>query len=130
MKVGVITREGVKAIRNLLDYRLKEVGDDLGMQIKVGNCTYTPTSFTFKLEGAVASKDGTFETKERRDFKANAGFIGLRADDLDATFEARGKKYKIDGYKPRASKYPIMATRIADGKQFKFMLSTVKRGLV
>lgn len=68
--------------------------------------------------------------KERDSFVLHAPHIGLKADDFGKTFTFRKRTYKITGCRPKSYKYPIMGSRVPDGKTFKFPVAAVVRGLV
>lgn len=126
MKMTQINRTTLKWLRPLIVKALEPLSEELGIQLKLGNATFSITNFTFKLEGALQNSDGTFDTKEREDFKSHAFMYGLKATDLDKEFEYERDTYTIVGFKPRSTKYPILGKRVSDGKIFKFPVHTVR----
>ena len=91
---------------------------------------YNDISLTLKLEIAEINENGKVESAIERDFQEYARFYGLQLTDLGRTFTSNGKRYKISGCKPRNIRYPILGTRVPDGKRFKFTVDTVCRGLI
>lgn len=124
-----ISRDILKALRSEIDATLKEVGKKYSINLKAGNATFSDTNFTFKLEGAVITANGTILKKESEDFKRNAILYGLKPEDLGRRFQDNGRAFEITGLKPKASRYPILAKNLSTGQTFKFTSSHVKRCL-
>lgn len=53
-------------------------------------------------------------------FARQAYSIGLKPSDYGKTFSIGGKQYRITDINTRRSAYPVSATRVSDGKGFKF----------
>jgi len=124
-------RASVKLTRGRLEEALKGFGEELGCQVHVGNATFDHdgTNCTFKVELAVVGAGGVVQTKEMSNFRQLAVLYGLKPEDLDAEFSARGEKYRITGANPKSGKYPIIAERVKDGKAFKFSEAVVRSAL-
>ena len=90
---------------------------------------YNDVSLAVKLEITEINKNGKVKSAIERDFQEYARFYGLQLTDLGRTFTINGKRYKISGCKPRNIVYPILGTRIPDGKRFKFAVDAVAHGL-
>ena len=119
-------RQKVLSIRDKLNEVLKEAGKDLGVELRLGNCTYYNNNATFKLEVAEIGEDGEVHTKEAEDFRARAFMYGLQPEDLGKDFrDFTGKKFTITGLKPRSKKYPILA-KDEDGETYKLPTEMVK----
>ena len=114
-----IDREFLRKLRDELDQYLVEVGDKYGVEITLGNATFTPVRASFKLEIACVSDDGEVHTKEAEDFKRYARQYGLRPDHLGQQFTYSSNTYVLLGCKPRSTRFPIVARRLADGKTYK-----------
>lgn len=110
----------VKALglRKKIEKALESLSKEEGVSIDIGNATFDSNSVTFnKLSITDDAVDGSKQTKESIDFikYAKAGLIeGMTEDMLGKTFESQGKTFKIEGYKPRASKKPILASDESD----------------
>jgi len=111
-------------IQMLLDKR--DFGDNI--EIKVGGGSFSTNSATIKLEISEVV-DGKVITKEAESFAANARIYGLDPEDLGRKFQLGDDVYTVTGLKPRASKYPILATSENNGKSYKFPADTVARQL-
>jgi hypothetical protein len=112
--------------RTHIDKALIEVGKELGISLKTGNCRYSSDNFTFKLEGSLIGDDGIAVTKEAGAFKLLAHSYGLKAEHLHREFKQGGDTYKIVGLNHKARKFPIQAQRISDGATYKFPVDTVR----
>ncbi len=123
-------RPTVKKTRDKIQAVLDILSKELGCQIKVGRASFARdgSNCTFKVECAIMSADGTVETKEVTAFRKMASLYGLSPNDLGKVFTNAGEKFTISGLKPKANKYPILATR-SDGKGFKFPVDMVKLAL-
>tara|TARA_B100001778_G_C18488227_1_gene583780 strand:- start:582 stop:995 length:414 start_codon:yes stop_codon:yes gene_type:complete len=125
----VISRLRRRIESMLNDGSLDDISD--GLQVKLGNASYsggTIFPITFKFEVSATNEDGTIETQEARDFRANAILYGLSPDDLGKEFTSyTGEKFIITGLNRRRRKYPISATK--DGKSYKFPAEQVKQHL-
>jgi len=70
------------------------------------------------------------DTKEKDTFALYAPTFGLLADDFGRSFTFRSRTYKIVGCAPKSFKYPILGSRLPDGKVFKFPADHVANNLV
>ena len=123
-----LTKSQLQEVRNLINSKLEEVGEQTGMQIKLGNCSYNHSNATFKLEVATLSEDGEVNTKEAEAYKQYAQYnhTGLKPEWLFSNFTSDGDSYTLIGWKPRSSKYPALCKR-ADGNVYKLTKSSVIR---
>lgn len=78
-----------------------------------------------KLGIAKADADGRIVTQMESDFRLYAPLHGLEADDFGARFKSRGSTYEITGWKPRNTKYPIIAKNVVTRDIFKFTVSGI-----
>ncbi len=125
----MLTRETVRNLRENLNAKLAALGNELGLSLKLGNCTYGMANATFKLEVAPLNSDGSPPvTKESDDFMMHARSFGLQPTDLDKSFSEGGYTFTVVGLKPRSHRYPVVCRR-KDGKMFKFPADRVQRAL-
>jgi len=113
MKIRKLDRSTVKDLRPKVQEALKAL-EALGLNVQVGNASFSSTSVTFKVELAIVSEGGAIQSKAAETFKRLAYLYGLRPDDLGKTYGP----YTVVGLNPRAKKYPIVARR-KDGKDYK-----------
>lgn len=123
-----LDRAAVKAMIPELEKQVKLLALSMGMEGQVeGNFKFDPSSVSFKVK-LVLKKVG-FPSQEkvwedgwntlcRQHGSLNYALLGQ-------TFPLKDHQYKVVGAKPDASKYPVLAKRVSDGKVYKFPLSTV-----
>jgi len=112
-------------LRQKMTAALKTVEADLGIQIKVGNMSFSGPNVNVKVEASEVSADGTVETPERTRFKEYCELYGFTIDQLDATFTDKGQTWKVVGIKSRAQKFPIVIES-PDGRRMKAAVKYVK----
>ena len=123
-----IDRPFLAKAREHIDKALAAVGKELGVNIQLGNCRYSPgESITFKLEGNALGEDGKAVSRGASDFAMLATSFGLKPEDLGKEFVSRGETFKITGLNLKAKKYPIQAEMLSNGKGYKFPADTVCR---
>ncbi len=123
------TRDKCKLLRAALENVLTDLGRKLDMKIVVGNSIrFTDAEITVKLVASLPSATGEIESTEARAFKAYARRYVLQETDLGREFTHSGETFTITGAKPKAVKFPILATR-SDGKTYKFPAESVRTKL-
>jgi hypothetical protein len=120
MKVDKFNKALCRTLRNVVEETLQEVAKEHGISIKVGSGSFSDVNFNFKVEASVIGKDGVALSKEAESFKMLAKAYNLEPTDLHREFTFRGDIYKIKGLSSRSDKFPILATKVSDGKTFKF----------
>lgn len=125
-----LDRQSLKAIvRPALDRKLKELSEELGIQVTSGNASFDPSgqNATFKLDLAVVDKEtGTVMTQERQDFLSNCALYGLSGEMLDQEVELGGDRLRIVGFKKKARKNNIVVEATdGSGRQFVAPAATV-----
>lgn len=129
MKIKHFDRPTVLALQAEIDAAVQEVAKRHGISLSMGNARFNANVVSFKLEGALIGADNVVNTKERLDFERYAEMYGLKASDIDCTFDAYGATYRISGLLPRSRKYPILATCEANGTRHKFPVEVVQLAL-
>ena len=120
MKIDTFNKASCRVLRNVVEETLQEVAKEHGVCIKVGSGSFSGNNFTFKVEASVIGANGIALSKEAESFKMLAKAYNLEASDLHREFTFRGDAYKIKGLSSRSEKFPILATKLSDGKTFKF----------
>ena len=82
----------------------------------VGNCSYTDSKATFKLEVTIKGA----KSEERVALEKSADYFGL---DLDKDHP----EWKLVGYNRKARGYPILMEKKSNGKTYKFTLESAKK---
>jgi len=82
-------------------------------------------SFQFGVRVSIPLPDGSTLDPERMIFEALAEEYGLSPDDFGREFSTGRERFRVAGIDPRRPKYPISATRVPDGKGYKFTAENV-----
>jgi hypothetical protein len=121
----LITKDNFSTLRKDIDAALTAVASKHNVRISSSRGHYSHDGLTgdLKLEfvGTGATTAGApIDTKAAILFKKNCELYGLKATDLGRTFSSGRDTFKITGLNPKRWKMPIDATRLSDGKGFKF----------
>lgn len=120
-----ITRDRIKEIRvdvqNALDMVARTYGGHIGF--KVGGIRYDSNSFRITVNGFDKNAGENVYEVEWGKYHALYGFA---YDELGKTFSRDGDVYAIVGLKKANRKYPIIARKVSNGKEFKFTADTVR----
>ena len=81
------------------------------------------------LDGGAAPPADT-SARDKATWTRCAPVYGIPADAFGSVFRANGTEYRIAGIVTRRPKFPILGTRVSDGKRFKFTADVVIRGLM
>lgn len=82
-------------------------------------------NFEFGVRVSIPLPDGSTLDPERMLFEALAEEFGLSPDDFGREFSTGQERFRVAGIDPRRPKYPISATRMPDGKGYKFTAENV-----
>ena len=82
-------------------------------------------SFEFGVCVSILLPDGLTLDPDRILFEALAEEFGLSPDDFGREFSTGRERFGVAGIDPRRPKYPISATRVPDGKGYKFTAENV-----
>lgn len=121
----------VKQTRILLEKKLKELADELGVNISVGNASFARTgeNVTYKIEMALLAANGEPINQESVEFAKYAILLGLKPTDLNRKFIYLGEEYTVIGLRPRATKNNISVRRTKGMKMFVVPAGIVKKAL-
>ena len=111
-----LTRDNLKQIRAAIDAALATVKVD-GISVSLGNCSFTPTAATFKLEVKTITDDGLVVGKEVEVFKVNCSSYGLEATDLFREVTLGGRAFIVAGL--ASGKKPFILKEKKTGKGFR-----------
>jgi hypothetical protein len=82
-------------------------------------------NFEFGVRVSIPLPDGSTLDPDRILFQALAEEFGLSPDDFAREFSTGRERFRVVVIDPRRPKYPISATRIPDGKGYKFTAENV-----
>ena len=115
-KLREIRAELEKAIDTHQQIKMAQNGDLNKYVFNVGNCSYTDSKATFKLEVTIKGA----KSEERVALEKSADYFGL---DLDKDHP----EWKLVGYNRKARGYPILMEKKINGKNYKFTLESAKK---
>lgn len=116
-KYGIFNGQVARQFRQDFAEHMRSFEEEHGVRVNIGNITYQQNEIRTKL--TVRSNAVSDDAIAEKDFKRNAFYFGLNADDFGKSFKSRGETFTICGIKPRSRKYPILAKN-ARGKTYKF----------
>lgn len=100
-------------LRSDIEKALEKVAAGYGVTFKALNASYLGGEATIKLQ--IVAKGG--KTRAAIEFEQLAESYGLKASDLNRSFEADGKTFTVIGLNQRKAKQPIILQG-SDGKQY------------
>lgn len=132
--VTAFNKSNLPTIRADINVALAAVAKKYGIQMDIGNISFTETSFSTKLNVGIASQmnkltqvavpkmPGTVALHNA--FRNNAYTLGYKPEDLFKTVEYRGQSYVLCGARPRARNKIVLAR--ADGSMIAVLDGLVK----
>lgn len=122
----MITRDKIEAIQLLLNTKIREIEESEGVKIVFGNITYDSAKYNTKM--TVTSTEMSSEVENiNKSMSKRYGFpeniIGLKFDHPTLG------KFLITMFKPRNTKYPIIAEKINGGNTYKFSPAQLRKYL-
>jgi hypothetical protein len=124
-KITAFTRPNVRQLTDAMLAALKGVEKTYGVRIEPRGGTLGPTA-VLKFEVAAVGADGVAQTIERESFTRFAHAYGLHPAWLDRTFTYRSVDYRLTGLNTKATRAPVLAVRVRDGRAFKFQADAVR----
>ena len=113
----MLNKKEFQAFRMEVEQALKSIAEKYDANIKAGKIKYDNSSFALELNVHKKEVDG--ESFEKAEFKKYAFLYGFEPEDYGKTFVSNGKSFTLYGFKPKATKMPVLA-RSDDGKNYKF----------
>ena len=115
----------LQALRTELDALHKALEKKYGIELKVGNASYSNNEVTFKLKANTIGEGGTVVTKEALNWPLYASMNGLGQLALGDKVALDGSIYEITGWNTRARKSPVMIKDIKTGASYKCPTGTL-----
>ncbi len=112
-----ITRSLLKKLREEVNQALESVAEKHDIEIHCGNCSYGDNEATYKLKiNTIDVLSGKVMTKEYEDLLWMAD---MKDFDINGIYNLYGKKVSLEGYKTRATKYPLIVLDLDNGQKYK-----------
>jgi hypothetical protein len=121
-----ITRMNLKAFRMSFANQVKDLEKHYGVKLELGNIRFTENQFSSKLTVTNVGDASTSLAEVK--FGTLCKKYGFTKSDYNRTLVVNGKKFKLVGFKPRATRYPCIVEN--QNGQYKMGTFTVKNGLV
>ena len=121
------TRSNIRVLRTRLERALEEIAEDYGITFEVGSMRFNADECSTKI---TAHNAEDMSDVRREQFDGNCFVLGIKPEAYGATFQSRGKTYKITGLKPRSPKFPVIAEDVRSGSSYKFPLRAIGSDLL
>lgn len=108
------------------DERVREFLAEHGVEVEHVTLSYGSENGQIRIEYKEIGAAGRLET----DFVRYAKIYGLDEKDLGREFVHQGTRYRVEGAAPKNKKYPIIGSRVEDGRRYKFPADAVRDSLV
>ena len=121
---GKIGSKETKEIQQYAHEVLCKAFEDNGnMVVEMGKASYYHEGHQVDLKFSIGHKDALTDVKNQALEKY--GLEGWKVVDM---FELYGEKYRLEGYNPKARKFPIQLTRLSDNSKRKAQESMLRSG--
>ena len=117
-KIG--SKETTAIQRKAHEVLMEAFGD---MVVEVGKASYYHEGHQVDLKFSIGYKDALDDVKNQA-----LELYGLEGWKVGDIFELYGEKYRLEGYNPKARKFPILMTRLSDNSKRKAQESYLKAG--
>ena len=118
-------KQNLKNLRQDMNAVLAKLEKQYGIQINVGNASYSDNEVTFKTKCNTVSKEGTAITKEAQNWPLYAELNGVSQFSIGDRIALQGKIFSIEGWNTRAKKAPVMIKEVGSNKTFKCSAQTL-----
>jgi hypothetical protein len=123
----------LRILRDRIEAVLAPWASEIGVVVTTGTIKYEAdgSACSVQVKCAVPDANGKIVPEHEKDFKRYWSFFtsdGLKAEHLHAIVYWNNAHYKIIGLRPKARRFPLLATRSSDGKKFCLPISAVTKG--
>jgi len=118
-------KQNLKSLRNDMNAALAKLEKQYGIQIHVGNASYSGNEVTFKTKCNTISVLGKALTKEAQNWGLHAELNGVGHFAVGDSVELNGQIFTIEGWNTRAKKSPVMIQEVATGRTYKCTKATI-----
>lgn len=103
-----VTATKLTEIRKQMENALSPIEQQFGITITIGNMRYSTSEFKTSITGIVNNENGESINPQEKAYQ-QAQVFNSKMKNLGEKIKVSGKIYTICGWKPRASKYPLIA---------------------
>ena len=117
-KVKKMDRTTIRHIREILEDNLPSLMEENNLKFNLGNATYDDDSvkFQFRISLSHALPPEEKALKQQLNFRKTYDHAVTLDDSIIA--EDKGRKFKLVGFKPRASKKPFIIEDVTNGQRY------------
>ena len=131
MKITQINREVCKQLRVDMNEAIRSKLEEYGLEGEFLNGTFDDELVTFKVDIKIA---GAMNKREKQLSSSLSWYIKHLASTfeldeeliLNEEYESHRGKYKLVGYNPKATTYPLIMEDMETGRKYKFRESVVR----
>jgi hypothetical protein len=133
-KINRFDSNNLDVIRDAIDSKLAEIGNEFGIVLSIGGMSYSATEVTTRLTVRTVNTDikageSIKEASERSEFSLYAKRFGLKAEDFGKVVTVDSKQFRIVGIKPKSRKFPILGEDVVSKTVYKLPVSAIKEQL-
>ena len=114
-RITEFDRPACQAVLDASLAALREAVAPFGVTVESQRGQFDGPTYTAKFKFTAAGAD-----PDRAEFARWAGLFGVTPEDFGRLFQWGGAEYRLDGLQPGRAKFPFSASRVSDGKRFKF----------
>ena len=123
--INNIDRSTHRYVQERIEKALKDLGNELGLDLNSGAGTYGGNTATFKISANVRTTASGMSGAEV-EWRRFANWNDIDPESFGKTFAFSGETYKVEGWRPKAPVYPVLARSVKTGKLICFQKETVQ----
>jgi hypothetical protein len=128
-QVKNLDKAGSTVVMNAALEALQAVAKEYGCTVSRKGWTYGGSYAKVSFEFALVKSDGSTMDSRAVAFVEAAGLFGLKPTDLGRIINIKGELFKITGFKPRSTRYPVVLERVKDSRTFSLTLEGTQKVL-
>lgn len=128
-KVKQFDRVTCGYVSDYLSPIIEKEAKKLGLTFKRGHGTYGDGTFSFKVTLTTGDENGNSQTVEAKNYLKYCEYMGMKKEFLMQEFDSGGSCFRLEGYKPKASKLPYLCRNMTTNQLYKLPRTRVMRAL-
>lgn len=121
MKINQFTKQNLKLIRESVNSALKDVNEEYGIELSLGNISFDEFTFRGKLNAQI--KDPEVQAELKNEISKDLEYFGIK---IGTTFKNGTKIFTVTGYNSHRWKNPV-EIKDQNGRSFVTSVSNVKK---
>ena len=119
-----LNRDFCRTLSTEIETALKAIADKHDLNLQMTGGAFNFSSYRPKIEFSTKEESGIPSTWSRHCFS-----MDLKPEDFGKTFIHGGTEFQITGLDLKKHKYPILVTRLRDGKKFLYTADDIRSKL-